>query len=703
MKKISVLVLFICSGLLLAGYLEPAFEEYVQSLPNNAEVRAIVTMADQVDVGTLDAELTARNADLQERHFVVTSQLMNKCSQSQKDILAYLSRERQKGDIRSFRSFWLSNSIALVCKKSTLMEITNRPDVDIVYRDLPVELIKPVSREPAPPSSKAYEWGLAMCRADSLWRKGITGLGRLAFLIETGVYLQHPCVLSRWRGRNGGLLRHAWFDALGTRPNPVDPNGHGTHICGTILGGSPGDTVGMAFGGQWIATNALDQGVGAAFDAAIRDAYNWAADPDSNPATVYDVPDVCSNAWGIDARFSGYQDCDRRWNREIFNLEAAGCMNVFAAGSEGPARQTHRSPANICTTYTLNYAVVAVDNQGNIASFSSRGPTDCTTYYPSIYWCKPEVSAPGVNIRSCVNTGGYGTMSGVSMAQAHPVGALLLLRQYNTNITPDSAKKILMYTAVDRGTAGEDSVYGWGIINCAEALRSMPRSPSLAYLSYRIIDSISNGNRNGLPDPGERVEMVDTIWSAGGRKATSITGILRVRPGFNYVVIEDSTATFGDLDSLEGPNRKGHNNADRFQFRVLASIPDADSVLPFVLALRSNSGTYRVENIYAVWRGYTPVKITDEKREEAPSALNLHIISPARRSIRITYALPHSGYTTLKIYNAAGLLVSTLVDRNEEAGVKNLALDGKKLAAGIYFANLVAEDKNIIKKLILVR
>lgn len=701
MRKASLL-LFVLVCALMAGYFEPPFEDYLQTVPGNAEVRAIVIMADQVNVGALDAELTARNADRQERHYVVCTALMNKCDQTQKDILAFLNQQKAAGNIRRIRSFWLSNSIALECKKSVLDQVVARQDVDIIYRDLPVELIKPVYVGPAPDHSKAYEWSLAMVRADSCWRRGIDGLSRLTFSLDTGVYLQHVALVSRWRGRNGATLTQAWKDALGSQPNPQDTYGHGTHCTGTMVGGTPGDTVGMAPGGQWIADNAINQGVGAAFDADVRDAYLWGADPDANPATVYDMPDACQNSWGIDARFSGYVDCDRRWNAEIYALEAAGCIVEFSAGNEGPTRASHRSPANICSTFTLNYAVGAVDNTELIASFSSRGPTDCTMYSATTR-CKPEVSAPGVNVRSTLNSGGYGLMSGTSMAGPHVAGAFLLARQYNTNIQADTLKKLMMYTSRDKGTAGEDSIYGWGIIDMARLLNVMPRSPSLAYYRHAIIDNWGNGNNNGRADPGERVRMIDTIWSAGGRRATGITGVLRLRSGFTYAVIEDSLGTFTDLDSVGGANRKGNNSADQFQFRVLSTIPAVESIIPFVLELRSNGGTYRVSNLYAHWRGYNPVKIVEERSLGIPAEFSLKVTSPARSNVRVTYALPQPCHVSLKLYNVTGSLTKNLVDSRQEAGTKTLILDGLKLPAGIYFVDFTYDNNNMVKKLVLTK
>ncbi|RMH81501.1 MAG: hypothetical protein D6681_18105, partial [Calditrichaeota bacterium] len=116
-----------------------------------------------------------------------------------------------------------------------------------------------------------------------------------------------------------------------------------------------------------------------------------------------------------------------------------------------------------------------------IASFSSRGPVipNCITGVPSLD-IKPEASAPGVNVRSSLPGGNFGTLSGTSMACPHVVGAIALLKQAHPTMTGHELKMALYNTAVDLGTPGEDNDYGMGIIDVWAAHMSLadPTDPN---------------------------------------------------------------------------------------------------------------------------------------------------------------------------------------------------------------------------------
>ena len=88
-----------------------------------------------------------------------------------------------------------------------------------------------------------------------------------------------------------------------------------------------------------------------------------------------------------------------------------------------------------------------------ISSFSSRGPSGCGGEFAM----KPEISAPGSDIYSVSAGGGYTNMSGTSMAGPHIAGVVALMRASNPNVDVITVKEILMATAIDLGTPGEDN------------------------------------------------------------------------------------------------------------------------------------------------------------------------------------------------------------------------------------------------------
>ena len=260
----------------------------------------------------------------------------------------------------------------------------------------------------------------------------------------------------------------AWFDFDGsTFPN--DPfygvGGHGTHTMGTITGLdiTTHDTVGVAFGAKWIAARIFVP-EGRSYISAILSAFQWTLDPDGHPETVSDMPAVISNSWGY-----GY-GCNVCYQPATDALEAAGVALVFAAGNSGPAASTVASPAMVNITEMNIFSVGAVDGNSTgtpIASWSSRGPTLCTGLGNQI---KPEVSAPGVGVRSCLPGNNYEYWSGTSMATPHVAGAIALLKQVFPSKSGTELKQMLYQSAFDRGPTGEDNTYGMGIIDVYAAL-----------------------------------------------------------------------------------------------------------------------------------------------------------------------------------------------------------------------------------------
>jgi len=450
-----------------AGELHPNMETLLENTAENDMVRGLVYLEDQVDTRALVDGLAAAGASSEKRHFEVITRLMNKASQTQKPVLAELDALTDNGSVREFKGLWIANLIVVEAKPHVFRELAFRDDINTIYPDPAIELIEPVKQEPAQDVSlegEGIEPGIEAIRADELWEMGIMGEGALVCNLDTGVEGDHEALARKWRGLEDGVTpAQAWYDPVTSTSFPFDSGSHGTHTMGTICGSLGKNYIGVAPNAKWIAAGVIDR---VSIQQTLADAitaFQWAADPDNNPVTTEDVPDVISNSWGLIPISHGVPYCDDQLWAPIDGCEAAGAVVVFAAGNEYSS-QTIRIPADRITTAYNSFSVGAlVQGGGSRVSFSSQGPSDCDGST-----IKPEVMAVGDDVRSSVPWG-YSTMSGTSMACPHVAGAVALLRSAFPGTSTDQVKEALYLTAVDLGTPGEDNAYGMGRIDLVEA------------------------------------------------------------------------------------------------------------------------------------------------------------------------------------------------------------------------------------------
>ena len=460
-----------------AGEIESNFAAYLETVGDDDFASAIIFLQDRPDIKALDATLHNDKAPMRVRHETVLGALTQAAGRSQPTLLSYLDTRVTAGTVKGYTPYWITNMVVVYATKAELGKIAQRGDVEAIEANFRATVIESAESSylGASPLGLGATSGLRAINAPRVWHElGYTGEGTLVANLDTGVDVTHPALEDRWRG-NWHPWTECWRDVTSNNTHPVDLEYHGTHVMGTICGSGhdTGDSIGIAFDALWIADRSLNEGLGTEFDNAVIGAYQWFADPDSNPSTTDDVPDVVQNSWGLsDTLWSyfGYVDCDYRWQEAIDNCEAAGVVLIFSAGNEGPGWQTHRSPANICNTPMVNFSVGAVDceNYGwpyPIAGFSSRGPSDCDSIT-----IKPEVTAPGVDVRSCYRFGEYGPKTGTSMAGPHVAGVVALMRQANPDADVQTIKNYIMQSVRDLGPAGEDNTYGWGVIDAYEAV-----------------------------------------------------------------------------------------------------------------------------------------------------------------------------------------------------------------------------------------
>lgn len=458
----------------------------------------LIQLPDQFDTRALVATLVAEGADYATRHQKIMDGLQSHALASQAPYLGLLRAEELEDEITEVEPLWITNGFAL---RTTPAGVTRLNEIfsDAALELDQVELIEPVDRK-APSGAlgvASREWGIEQIRAPALWEMGIFGQGTLVANLDTGVDGLHTALAERWRGNEPDVeWWHAW-KAEDASEIPEDPDSHGTHTMGTMVGSTVGDTVGVAPAAKWIAARiSLSGRPGVSVSIALQ----WCSDPDNNSSTVDDVPDAVNNSWGSTTQCTG-----QHWTT-IDNMEALGPIACFSAGNSGPGAQTVGSPSNRATTHTQNFSVGATNNNEGIAGFSSRGPTRCNVADSLLF--KPDVSAPGSGVRSTIPGNRYSSFSGTSMACPHVGGAIALLRQIYPAISPEEAKTLLYRSARHpQGAGNEDNNYGRGIIDVEAAANYLFSTLSLdGTLAGTVSDQAS-----GAPLSGVRVEVEEAL------------------------------------------------------------------------------------------------------------------------------------------------------------------------------------------------
>ncbi len=486
-----------------------------------------IVLADQVDFAALDAQLYAERALPGKRSEAVITALKAKADGTQGGLI-----NRIKGSPLtkpgSVSQFWVANFLLAELKNGLISELSNRPDIAWIGLNGQPEL-EAYTVNPAPPpvlQPNGHEKGLEVIGAPVMWAMGYTGYGQIALTNDTGVDPTRPALNTSYRG-NTAPPEQSFFQLNLNNQSQVpdldayDCQYHGTHVTGTILGLDRlnNDTIGVAFNGQWMGAASLN--VCGGNTQSLLAAFQWGIDPDGNPATSEDMADVINNSW-FDPSVSG-SDCFSVYVPVLEAMETAGVAVVFSAGNAGPGPSTITPPHNVNVNLVNSFTVGAVNGNASslaIAGFSSRGPSICPSPDSSLL-IKPEVSAPGVDVRSCLPDG-YGLLSGTSMAAPHTSGAIMLLKEAFPYLPGKEFKLALYYTAIDLGELGEDNTYGMGIINLPAAFDYLVAQGNVPVSPYADNDVfVVNIELPAVTCESEVSPVVLTVENGGSEPLTS--------------------------------------------------------------------------------------------------------------------------------------------------------------------------------------
>ena len=577
MKYLSALLL--AASTLMAGVLAPDLAQKLQTIGNDEPLWVFVFPKDQPEYGSLKAMFTTKKQRV--------DYLKDFADRTQRPILSYLYQATDGRSILEYKPYWVVNAIRVRATKAGIQALAQLPSVGYIEEEPEFHLVNETPADAANAASPTPGWNISKVNADDVWNLGYTGEGVIIGQLDTGVDASHPAFHGRFAGY--------WFDACNGQPNPYDDNGHGTHTMGSAVGGDgPGpdpDDIGVAPGARFTAAK-IFTGSGNACD--IMAAFQWYATLVADSG----VPvRVINNSWG-----SPSQTSLAYWSA-VLTWRSLDIIPVFAVGNDGPGSGTAGTPGN----YPTVIGVGATDASDNIASFSSRGPAPNQSpwndpqYWPRSDWnlIKPDISAPGVNIRSSVPGGGYQggyTWSGTSMATPHVTGVVALLLQKNPTLTFDEVYNILTNTAYEPGQGAPypNNDYGWGRVDALAAIEQVPDldQPSLQFVGTEV----TSGGDSQI-DPGETPQVTVYLTNLSPVTAQNAQGTLRTTS--SYVTLNDSTAAFGDIAQGDTVG-----NTTPFTFVVDAGAPSGTN-LDFTLHVTAttDSGTYETDLTFSLQVG----------------------------------------------------------------------------------------------------
>jgi subtilisin family serine protease len=315
------------------------------------------------------------------------------------------------------------------------------------------------------PTIERTEWAFKITEIKDLNEKDFFGEGVIIGIVDSGIDISHPDL--------DHINVTAWADYVNGGSEPYDDNGHGTHIAGIIA--ALGEIKGIAPKVDMVVVKAISSS-GSGSDSDVAEGIRFAVD---NGADV-----ICLSLGG-QPRFLNLGDetaqaCNEAVDQGVYVVAAAG--NDGDDGDDGDVA----SPAIVERVI----AVGAVDEDENIASFSSIGDNDGEI--PGLQWWdltetddphkKPELGAPGIEIVSTFLDDGYATANGTSQATAFVAGGIVLLleahpeyqREGGLGGDPDTVilmKDIFMNTAKENPNQNSphDDHYGYGLVQFEDA------------------------------------------------------------------------------------------------------------------------------------------------------------------------------------------------------------------------------------------
>jgi len=340
-------------------------------------------------------------------------------------------------------------------------------------------------------------WQLEMLNIPQLHSRGLTGKGIRIALFDTGFMKSHEA-FNRLIN-NELLLAERDFIYKDTEvedePGEYPQQWHGTMVLSLISGYVPGVLIGASYDSEIILAKTEDDRSETTIEEdnyifAIEWADSLGADIISTSLGYRDFDDTTYSFEIIDGKTAPISIAvNEAFKRGIIIVTAAG--NDACKYRDGGIL----TPGDAFGAITVG----AVDSLGNIAYFSSHGPTFDGRV-------KPDVCAMGVYTFGAIDDGVfYGWGSGTSLATPLIAGGCALILQANPNLKPCDVLNILRSSG-DRAFS-PDNLYGWGIPDISEAVERA-----------LVLNNLSKVKSEIIPYPNPAKELINFAVEIGNVK-----------------------------------------------------------------------------------------------------------------------------------------------------------------------------------------
>jgi len=312
------------------------------------------------------------------------------------------------------------------------------------------------------------------------------------------------------------------INAITDSGDPMDDEGHGTHVSGTI-GASGGNGIGV------VGVNHEVSLVGCKF----LDAAGSGSTSDAIKCIDYMVSlknsgvnlRVLNNSWGGGGYSQALADA-------IASSEAADLLFVAAAGND-----TIDNDVN--PHYPSNY------ENASVLSVASTDQTDGISWFSHYGLTSVDMGAPGSAILSTTPGESYASYSGTSMATPHVAGAAALVLSINPELSTQELKDLLMNSG-DANAALQGVTVAGTRLNVNQALIDADPTPGFKISADPLTQQIEAGQATNYTftigsiaewDEEVTLELSTTL---GGAYLSSLTA----RPGDEVMLnVETDTNT----------------------------------------------------------------------------------------------------------------------------------------------------------------